>query len=550
MFYLKIKSIHVTNFKSFKEFNFDFKKINVILGPNNSGKSNILKLLLLLKQTFTSSLKAPLILNGNIINLGSYKDITYKFNNRKIGIDFQISSPFQSWRYIDPDIEELNYDLKLQYFYDEKQSKIYFSDVKISEIGKNFQILDFQKDKKIILNNRSKDKYLSDIKEDLKNLITQLDSFPKFPVSNIPLFKQFHPELNLAPFELHNVSDLKEVFDYFKNMFLLRPSSNWDLNLDYSRKFITIDSSDLGFLELFYDIKTIIDLLNTPAIKDNLPSKIRQIINNCYDSTRIIIKSFELLKNVDSHLYRIEEGFSAYCKGIHYIGPIRENPERYYSITGEVAESVGFKGEFVPYLLKKSKEELGLRDYKLIDLDKKVQKWLMKFEMAKGIEIKQHKEIELISIFLREFFSGVKVNLTDMGFGTSQVLPIILEGFLSDRDPVLMIEQPEIHLHPKAQSVLGDLFIEIANEDKTIIVETHSEHLIRRIQRRIAENKISKDDVIFYYVNIGKEGSKLQELKIDEDGFIENIPEGFFDENYEEASEHLRIISEKKENKK
>ncbi len=547
---MKIKSIHVTNFKSFKEFNFDFKKINVILGPNNSGKSNILKLLLLLKQTFTSSLKAPLILNGNIINLGSYKDITYKFNNRKIGIDFQISSPFQSWRYNDPDIEELNYDLKLKYFYDEKQSKIYFSDVKISEVGKNFQILDFQKDKKIILNNRSKDKYLSDIKEDLKNLITQLDSFPKFPVSNIPLFKQFHPELNLAPFELHNVSDLKEVFDYFKNILSLRPSSNWDLNLDYSRKFITIDSSDLGFLELFYDIKTIIDLLNTPAIKDNLPSKIKQIINNCYDSTRIIIKSFELLKNVDSHLYRIEEGFSAYCEGIHYIGPIRETPERYYPITGEVAESVGFKGEFVPYLLKKSKEVLGLRDFKLLDLDNEVQKWLMKFEMAKGIEIKQHKEIELISIFLREFFSGVKVNLTDMGFGTSQVLPIILEGFLSDRDPVLMIEQPEIHLHPRAQSALGDLFIEIANEDKTIIVETHSEHLIRRIQRRIAENKISKDDVIFYYVNIGKEGSKLQELKIDEDGFIENIPAGFFDENYEEASEHLRIISEKKENKK
>lgn len=546
---MKILNIQASNFKSFKEFNFDLKKINVILGPNNSGKSNILKLLLLLKQTFMSSLKSPLILNGNILNLGSYKDITYRFNNKDIGINYQIISPYESHRkFYDEDYEEKYYDLQTQYSFDDKFNIIYLSNVKLNDLQQNKQIIDFQKDKKIIINNQSKEFYVTKLLTNLKNLIKQLEVFPSTSLKRDYPFRRLFIRLETTRIDLKKVSDFKEIIDYFKKVFLRILSRKWDLKVNYNSKFIefSIYSREL---EHFFDFKRILERTKVPYLKKYFPDNAKKLISNYDNFIDEIINIYKELRDVEFTLNRLREGFSTYWERIYYIGPLREYPKRYYPIIGESAEDIGFKGEFLPYLLKKSKEKLDFWDYRLKGLNKWVLDWLIRFEMANEIDIKRYKEInELISIFCLEYFSGVKVNISDMGFGTSQVLPIIVEGFSIERDALLLIEQPEIHLHPKAQSILGDLFIEIANEDKTLIIETHSEHLIRRIQRRIAENKISNKDVIFYYVTIGKEGSQLQRLEIDEEGYIENIPEGFFDEDYKEASEHLRIIAKKKEN--
>lgn len=547
---MKILNIQASNFKSFKEFNFDFKKINVILGPNNSGKSNILRLLLLLKQTFTSSLESPLILNGNIITLGSYKDITYRHNNREIGINYKIITPYETdRRFFDFKSEENHYDLQTQYTFDDKLNIIYLSNVKINNLKQNNQILDFQKDKKIVINNRPIGYYLTKLNTDLDNLIKKLEVFPKLSIKKSHLLRLFRVELEIAEIDLKKVSDLKDIFDYFKEIFLRALSRKLDLKIKYNKKFIEFSPIYSSDLEQIYDFSNILERLNSPLLRRFISNEIKEIIGSCNELTNEIIKVYDELRAVEYKLDALKDGFSSYCERMRYIGPLREYPKRYYPIIGESAEDVGVKGEFVPYLLKKSKEKLDPWAYRLRGLNKRIQDWLVKFEMAKETDIKRYKEInEFISIFCQEYFSGVKVNISDMGFGTSQVLPIIIEGFFIERNSVLIIEQPEIHLHPKAQSTLGDLFIEIANENKIIIVETHSEHLIRRIQRRIAENKISNKDVIFYYVTIGKEGSQLQRLEIDEEGYIEKIPEGFFDEDYKEASEHLRILAEKKEN--
>ena len=94
------------------------------------------------------------------------------------------------------------------------------------------------------------------------------------------------------------------------------------------------------------------------------------------------------------------------------------------------------------------------------------------------------------------------------------------------------------------------LFIEIAKENKTLIIETHSEHLIRRIQRRVAEKEISNEDIIFYYIIMTEEGSKLEKLDLSEDGYIKDIPKGFFEEDYKEVFKHLMSIAKKNEEKK
>jgi hypothetical protein len=124
----------------------------------------------------------------------------------------------------------------------------------------------------------------------------------------------------------------------------------------------------------------------------------------------------------------------------------------------------------------------------------------------------------------------------DVGIGISQVLPVLVMAYGS-KGKLLAMEQPEIHLHPALQAELGDVFIEAALGERknTFILETHSEHLILRLMRRIREGKIKPEDVGVVFVEPLARGSRFIELGIDEDGdFIDEWPGGFFEESFYE----------------
>jgi predicted ATPase len=134
----------------------------------------------------------------------------------------------------------------------------------------------------------------------------------------------------------------------------------------------------------------------------------------------------------------------------------------------------------------------------------------------------------------------VAVKLPDVGFGVSQVLPALVQAFYSPPNSVVWMEQPEIHLHPQVQAELADAFISavssrVKSEGKALIdrnvqliIESHSEHLLNRLQRRIAEGVISPDQVAIYFCKRSATGPQLEELKIDSDGNISNWPDDFF----------------------
>jgi len=156
---------------------------------------------------------------------------------------------------------------------------------------------------------------------------------------------------------------------------------------------------------------------------------------------------------------------------------------------------------------------------------------------------------DLFALRLYEKSTGVHVGITDVGFGVSQVLPIIVQSLLS-RKKTLLIEQPELHLHPRLQAELGDLFIDSAlGESKnTLIIETHSEHLILRLLRRIRETAegnleegqlpITPEDLAVVYVKPTADGTKLVHLRVTEDGdFADRWPDGFFSERARELLE-------------
>jgi hypothetical protein len=139
---------------------------------------------------------------------------------------------------------------------------------------------------------------------------------------------------------------------------------------------------------------------------------------------------------------------------------------------------------------------------------------------------------------------SLAVDLNNVGAGLSQIIPILVSGLVANQ---IFIEQPELHLHPKLQTDLGDYFIDrFNNHNVHSVIETHSEYLALRILRRIREFhdedfksddnfKLSKDDVMFYYFDSDGTKTTVTELKVDKDGdFIDRWPKGFFSERERE----------------
>ena len=221
-----------------------------------------------------------------------------------------------------------------------------------------------------------------------------------------------------------------------------------------------------------------------------------------------------------------------------YLGPLRTKTERLYSWTGMNPESVGYAGEqSVAAILAARKRRISLgykrpgRPFEAIIAIKLKEMGLIEDFKVKPIST-QRQEYE---VKVRTKGSTDWVDLPDVGFGISQVLPVLVQCFYAPPGSIILMEQPEIHLHPSAQSALADVMIDVINsrengKDRNIqlIIETHSEHFLRRLQRRIAENVVSENDVSAYFANITKTPATLEPLEIDLFGNIRNWPENFF----------------------
>lgn len=137
--------------------------------------------------------------------------------------------------------------------------------------------------------------------------------------------------------------------------------------------------------------------------------------------------------------------------------------------------------------------------------------------------------------------SAFQANLADTGFGASQVLPVLMSLFTSPAGSTLLFEQPEIHLHPAAQAELGSVFAKARSLKKRIVVETHSEPLILRIQTEVAKGNLSPKEVRIYYIQPDRAGHKVINIPLSEKGeFLVPWPKGFFEENYRESEKLAR----------
>lgn len=239
----------------------------------------------------------------------------------------------------------------------------------------------------------------------------------------------------------------------------------------------------------------------------------------------------------------LEATFEAEIDKIFYLGPLRDFPKRDYLWARSRPTDVGQRGEkAIDAILAATEagEKRNLRPKgRLKFFQELIAYWLREMGLIESFgvgEIAQGSNRWQARV--RTSAGASEVLLTDVGFGVSQVLPVVTLLQYVPEGSTVILEQPEIHLHPLAQAGLADVIIQAATHRKVqVILESHSEHLLLRLQRRIAEGAISDDFVKLYFCDAPRGVSALTPLDVDLYGNIRNWPDRFMGDAFTETAE-------------
>ncbi len=218
----------------------------------------------------------------------------------------------------------------------------------------------------------------------------------------------------------------------------------------------------------------------------------------------------------------------------HYLGPIRRVPDREIRWKQQDRTVLGEDGaEAVQVLLSESRR--GKEQRTILNA---VSRWLKHMEVADELVVDRIGRSMLYEIRIRR--GDDSSNIVDVGMGVSQVLPVLVLLHFAPEGSVIMLDEPSVHLHPLAQSRLADAIATVAKErDLQILMETHSEHMFRRVQYLLAAETLKPSDCALYYVERNQPAATLVSLKVDEYGRIKNWPHHFFGDALEQTEAQM-----------
>ncbi len=504
-----LQSIQLENFKAFGQRTvIPLAPITLIYGENSSGKSSILQALNLLKQTTENGreLLMPRAEHG-LVDLGSFRELLTDHDlARTFAIRLETTDSF----------DECLADIKsIEFRFLQRTSDVDVSLEQLSLFSEEETIAQFAPS-----SNRHHRQFQRGVfsggeytDPDMQCVeVTNSESFWHHSVtfirSNVDKLRAFADDISTQiPQQAQNQQHVRQAVRVFES-----PSDGdvreW-LRTEQTHSLIMMH----GFL---------------PAQVDHDKLSFTRLLDTYTEGSKTLRPLWNGFPNLARAAVSAATGVRLILSALLPLGPFRQSPSRVYTFSGTTPRSVGYQGHLFPQLLFRHPE-----------LVSETNKWLRRLDVGHELLIRSLNSdvADIFQVQLRDLRrdSKVLVGLSDVGYGISQILPFVIQSVAGHKQ-LITIEQPEVHVHPRLQADLGDLLVEsIKKQHNRFLIETHSEHLILRLQRRVREKKLSPTDVSVLYVSRGPNGSTVQQLRLDEDGdFMDDFPGGFFPERLNE----------------
>ena len=550
-----LKQWGLGNFKSFyEETKLDLAPLTILTGGNSSGKSSFIQSMLLIAQTFDYPFEdTELLLNGSYVELGFLKD-----NLSDPTKDFFVSFSYLASNL---DFKKINVEYSLNFNINEKL------------LNMKCSCHEIQRDS----NDENKGNFTVRRAKNGDIVLENYDGFfePDLEIYGDPIkangikvtLNKFLPEYYyFAPDHPKMVEiNKKALFEFLKDLNDQIPDTFDHIKDDIIKTLLTririlLDKDNNDSPDNITEINSCINKLNEVNLDHRLYD-FNDFIYHYMDDAKIIdvvpSERFSILKDF------LEEEFSLF----RYIAPLRfkgaihpislnisnKGPgsgENLAAIFNKVAEG------YVDYLSPKyiSNYSESFLNKEILTFKKALENWLEYLEIAKEIKVEQIDNIGF-SLKIKPFKhkahdSDGFLDLTQVGTGISQVLPILAMGLLAEKNSILLFEQPELHLHPPMQARLADFFISLALLGKQCIIESHSEYFIDIFRARISKSLLNNSEHIknitkIYFFEKGDSGTKVIPIEINEYAGYTDWPEGFFEERHKIDEEILDNLNEK-----
>lgn len=496
------------------------KKISLLIGRNSGGKSTFARIFPLLRQSVRARRRSPILWYGNLVDFGSFEDVC----NRR-----------------EPD-GSINFNFGLQYDAPSTSSTRMADPQRLKATPGLFLTAS------LALRNSNANTFLSGVtieigEQKLYMLADQNGFLTKVTCGSIIWNKNqeleaFMPDGNLFPapvfFQIENNTNSKKHYSQVEAPFS-------DELLIALKPFVHGNTNDKKLI----DIANQLPLGSPYDLRKALEAELhlRGLRINCTvlasDPNVIKLADALLLYKLNSLLDAIDTDLSNYFNGVRYLKPLRATAQRYYRQQELAVDEVDPLGANIANVL--TSLNTGER--------KQLTKWASEYL---DFSIETISNGGHVSVVLKQSGATSATNLADMGFGFSQILPILVQLWLSSNQAKrrglraarqtttsIIIEQPELHLHPAFQAKLADLFVARGKFEEVkppnLIIETHSPALVNRFGELIHKNLLSPDDIqiILFEPDNSHESSTVRVTTYDEKGFLKDWPYGFFEPDSE-----------------
>lgn len=505
-----MKNIYVKNYRSILDSGtIELKSLTVVLGRNSAGKSSFIRLFPLLKQTLERKISDTLLWYGDYVDFGDfYNTVSRQKRDEPIEISFSINiSPRRFGRFGLPGR-----------LYKNKNNRVYSTN----------------------------DKYVATVKLSIREKyieVVRIDFFDQSIRLEIDSKGNTHIFINdnMKPFEKNKLLAFRDPGNIIPSIVTVSENKNDNflpIRLDledivlYCNKYIYNDKKEFNALDYLYH-----NNFFPVTSKENLLEILRNINNSKFQKKKITHKRFQKINDyiVASQILDIIDDINAAVlvdlQQTSYLKPIRAMVNRYYRVQGISINELDADGANIPMIIK----NMPSSKRKNFELWSK-EKFGVIFSVTEG-------EGHISLIIKNDIDSEVFTNVADTGYGYSQMLPIVMLLWMIHNkelknkntiDRTIVIEQPELHLHPAFQAKMIDVFVSIINEAEKnnvsikLIFETHSETMVNRIGTLISENKIEANKVNILIFEKENDTTHILSKSFDEEGLLSTWPIGFF----------------------